>query len=187
VKKLSESVETRLRRKKIAIVDYIYKLRESVGLSQTDMAKKMGVKDSYLSRILSGPGTNLTLVTIAKCEDALQAQIIVTPGDYEELLIKHPDRLLEILSVANAEHPDLYIQVIRSLGLTSQFEPKAQPEIKSRYKQIKRQSKSEGEYELEESPVASFIRSVNSPSIIKMGSVASGAEALAVKDQLKRA
>ena len=99
-KKISGAVEVRLRRKKIAIVDYIYHLREGREITLKKMAELMDVKLPYLSRILSGPGTNITLETIAKCEEALSAEIVVCPGDYEERLIDNPDRLWRIVEAA---------------------------------------------------------------------------------------
>ena len=100
MKKLKDSVERRLQKKKISIVDYIFRLREGRGMTLTEMANKMNVKLPYLSRILSGIGENITLETIVKCEDALEAEIIVCPGEYEERLIDKPERLWLIVSTA---------------------------------------------------------------------------------------
>jgi transcriptional regulator with XRE-family HTH domain len=48
---------------------------KSVGMSQRELAEKMGKKESYISRILSGDA-NPTLKTIAELEVALGEDVI---------------------------------------------------------------------------------------------------------------
>jgi transcriptional regulator with XRE-family HTH domain len=48
---------------------------KSVGMTQRELAEKMGKKESYISRILSGEA-NPTLKTIAELEDALGEDVI---------------------------------------------------------------------------------------------------------------
>jgi len=48
---------------------------DSMGLNQDDLAKKMGVKQQYISKLLSG-NQNFTLTTIVKIEEALNMTIL---------------------------------------------------------------------------------------------------------------
>lgn len=123
MKKLTPEVEDRLRRKRISIVDYIFRLREGRKMTITQMAEKMKVKVAYLSRILGGAGSNVTLETIAKCEDALDADILVCPGEYEERLIDKPERLWLIFSTALKTESAPYL--IRSVAANNTLRMKA--------------------------------------------------------------
>lgn len=48
---------------------------DAKGIRQSDLAKKMGVSQQYISKILRGK-ENLTLTTIVKIEDALNLSIL---------------------------------------------------------------------------------------------------------------
>ncbi len=99
-KTTEELVADKLRKKKLSILDYIIDLKDALGLSQVDLADRMGVKAPYLSRVLNGLGINLTLETIAKFEVALDTDVLVTPIDYEEQLVQNAERLLYLVDVA---------------------------------------------------------------------------------------
>jgi transcriptional regulator with XRE-family HTH domain len=113
MKKLSAEAQRRLQRKKISIVDYIFRLQRARGYNQTRLADLMGVKTSYLNRILRKPEANLTLETIVKCEDALQADIIVVPAEYEERLIDSHDRLFLIIQTAQKVYGKSFTENLR--------------------------------------------------------------------------
>jgi len=59
------------------IVEYIHQLLESKNMTQRDLADKMEKSESEISKYLSG-GHNLTLRTLAKIQDAIGEDIIVT-------------------------------------------------------------------------------------------------------------
>lgn len=64
--------------KELAIAVRIQDLIAEQGITKRDLARKVGMKESQLSRILSG-NTNLTLKTIVKLECALGASLAVVP------------------------------------------------------------------------------------------------------------
>lgn len=64
--------------KELAIAVRIQDLITEQGITKRDLARKVGMKESQLSRILSG-NTNLTLKTIVKLECALGASLAVVP------------------------------------------------------------------------------------------------------------
>lgn len=59
------------------IIAFIKAMREN-NMPQNELAKRIGVKESYLSRIFSRQ-SNLTLKTIRKLAEALDMEIIVEP------------------------------------------------------------------------------------------------------------
>lgn len=63
----------------VAIANRVYDLLEQKGMSQKDLAKKLGKTETEVSRWLSGTH-NLTLATIAKLSVALDDDIIMTTG-----------------------------------------------------------------------------------------------------------
>lgn len=69
-----ESVDDLLWDHKMDISASVHKRMTEVGMSQTDLAKKMGMDRSQLSRLLSGDG-NVTLRTIARLEVALDFRL----------------------------------------------------------------------------------------------------------------
>jgi len=60
---------------------------DSQGKTKTDLAKAVGVKLPYLSRVLGVGGANLTLKTIAKMEVAFDSPILMTPPQFENRVI----------------------------------------------------------------------------------------------------
>lgn len=61
----------------VMIANRVYELLEEKGMSQKDLAKKLGKTETEVSRWLSGTH-NLTIATIAKLAVALEDDIIIT-------------------------------------------------------------------------------------------------------------
>ena len=53
-------------------------IEDSVGMNQSDLARQIGVKPQYVSKIIQGK-ENLTLETIAKLSEALKVELISFP------------------------------------------------------------------------------------------------------------
>ena len=64
-----------LRRSQKIAVKILSKMRES-GISQTELANKMGCSQQYVSKILKGQ-ENLSLETISKIEDSLGLSLLI--------------------------------------------------------------------------------------------------------------
>lgn len=67
----------------IARIDYLLKKK---GMTQRDLAKKMGKPESAVSRWISG-FPNLTLRSISELSAALNEQLIVIPGSPDKDII----------------------------------------------------------------------------------------------------
>ncbi|WP_028904582.1 helix-turn-helix transcriptional regulator [Prevotella sp. P6B4] len=59
----------------VAIANRIYEILETRGMTQKDLAKKLGKTETEVSRWLSGTH-NLTLATICKISAALEADVV---------------------------------------------------------------------------------------------------------------
>ena len=74
------------------VIDQIHFLLKEKGMTQRELAKKLGKSESEISKWLS-PGHNLTLKTLAKLSVALQAKILETPlrqhGYYHKITFQH--------------------------------------------------------------------------------------------------
>ena len=64
----------------VAIANRIYQILETKGMSQKDLAQKLGKTETEVSRWLSGMH-NLTIGTIAKISIALGEEILVIPSN----------------------------------------------------------------------------------------------------------
>lgn len=64
--------------KNLEIAEQVRALMRAQGITQLELAKRMGKQPSEVSRLLSGLH-NLTLESITRMEDALGADIILTP------------------------------------------------------------------------------------------------------------
>ena len=76
----------------VSIANRIYEILESKGMSQKDLAKRLGKTETEVSRWLSGTH-NLTLGTICKISAALEENIVsVTESahNYEPVLASEP-------------------------------------------------------------------------------------------------
>ena len=62
----------------VAIANRIYQILETKGMSQKDLAQKLGKTETEVSRWLSGMH-NLTIGTIAKISIALGEELLVIP------------------------------------------------------------------------------------------------------------
>ena len=62
----------------VAIANRIYKILEAKGMTQKDLAKRLGKTETEVSRWLSGTH-NLTLSTICKISAALEEEIVSVP------------------------------------------------------------------------------------------------------------
>ena len=65
----------------VAIANRIYDILEARGMTQKDLAKRLGKTETEVSRWLSGTH-NLTLATICKISAALETEV-VRVADYE--------------------------------------------------------------------------------------------------------
>ncbi|MDR0888715.1 MAG: helix-turn-helix transcriptional regulator [Coriobacteriales bacterium] len=79
-----ETADSLAHERNLDIVLSIAAEMERQGLSQTDLAKRMGVTRSYISQLLSG-NANMTIKTLAKFEYTLGVNIIsVDTSLYEQ-------------------------------------------------------------------------------------------------------
>ena len=62
----------------VAIANRIYEILETKGMTQKDLAKRLGKTETEVSRWLSGTH-NLTLSTICKISAALEEEIVSVP------------------------------------------------------------------------------------------------------------
>ncbi len=65
----------------VAIANRIYEILEARGMSQKDLARRLGKTETEVSRWLSGTH-NLTMATICKISAALDAEVVKV-ADYE--------------------------------------------------------------------------------------------------------
>lgn len=70
-------------RKSLDIIDQIHEFLDIKGMTQKDLADKLGKSEAEISKWLSG-GHNITLKTLSKIEDALGEEILVTPIQVRE-------------------------------------------------------------------------------------------------------
>ena len=59
------------------LLDSFIKAREKAGITQAELAKKIGTKQPALSRLEGGSFTNATLETLKKIADALDMRLVV--------------------------------------------------------------------------------------------------------------
>ena len=62
---------------KLRIVDSLIQLRERRGLTQAELARRMGVSQSFIARLESGQTHNFTLETLVKFSIALDSHLQV--------------------------------------------------------------------------------------------------------------
>ena len=67
-----------LERAKVALVQKLAELRESSGLKQTDLAKKMDVSQQFISHIETAKEKNLTLETLLKIAHSLGRRVEIS-------------------------------------------------------------------------------------------------------------
>lgn len=79
-KKLREKIESGVQRLKV--ISQIVELREKLGLTQTELARQIGVSQPFIARIENDEASNLSLETLIKIVDALhgEIEIRIRPG-----------------------------------------------------------------------------------------------------------
>ena len=78
----------------LALGQLIYDLRIEVGLSQREMAERMGTSQSVISRLEEGGGARNRIDTLARVATALGRHLVLSfPADV-------PDRLEDAIQVA---------------------------------------------------------------------------------------
>lgn len=68
--------------KSLNLVDRIQEVLQKKGMTQKDLAEALGKNESEISKWLS-VGHNMTLKTIAKIEEVLEAEILIVPKPYD--------------------------------------------------------------------------------------------------------
>lgn len=63
--------------KEFEILEEIIKARENAGMTQTELAKKIGTKQPALSRLEKGGIRKATLETLSKIADALNMEMVI--------------------------------------------------------------------------------------------------------------
>ncbi len=59
------------------LLESMIKVRQSAGITQAELAKKVGTKQSAISRLETGTFSNVTVATLKKIADALDARLVV--------------------------------------------------------------------------------------------------------------
>ena len=72
-KKLRNKIKTGVQRLKV--ITQIVELRESLGLTQTELAQRIGVSQPFIARIENDETANLSLETLVKIVEALNGEI----------------------------------------------------------------------------------------------------------------
>lgn len=72
-KKFKKKIESAVQRLKV--ISQIIELREKLGLTQTELAKRIGVSQPFIARIENDEASNLSLKTLIKIVNALHGEI----------------------------------------------------------------------------------------------------------------
>jgi transcriptional regulator with XRE-family HTH domain len=62
----------------VEVAHQIVLLRENLGISQAELARRMGTKQQTISRLESGDYEGFTLKTLMKIAEATKTQVVVT-------------------------------------------------------------------------------------------------------------
>ena len=62
----------------VEVANQIVLLREKLGITQVDLARRMGTKQQTISRLESGDYEGFTLKTLMKIAEATKTQVVVT-------------------------------------------------------------------------------------------------------------
>lgn len=73
----------------LALGKLIYELRTQAGLSQREVAERMGTTQSVISRLEEGGGARNRLDTLARVAHALERHLVVSFPDKAPARIKH--------------------------------------------------------------------------------------------------
>lgn len=72
-KRFRQKMEAGVQRLKV--ICQIIEMREKLGLTQTEFARRMGVSQPFIAKIENDEATNLSLETLVKMADALNAEV----------------------------------------------------------------------------------------------------------------
>jgi DNA-binding XRE family transcriptional regulator len=72
-KKFKEKIEAGIQRLKV--ISQIVELREKLGLTQSELAQRIGVSQPFIARLENDEASNLSLETLIKIVDALNGEI----------------------------------------------------------------------------------------------------------------
>ena len=72
-KKFRKKIEAGIQR--LRVISQIIQLREQLGLTQAELANRIGVSQPFIARIESDEASNLSLETLVKIVEALNGEI----------------------------------------------------------------------------------------------------------------
>ena len=72
-RKLREKIKAGVKRLKV--ITQLVELREKLGMTQTELAGRIGVSQPFIARIENDETSNLSLETLVKMVDALDAEL----------------------------------------------------------------------------------------------------------------
>ncbi|OGW79954.1 MAG: hypothetical protein A3G33_05100 [Omnitrophica bacterium RIFCSPLOWO2_12_FULL_44_17] len=61
--------------KRLKVISQLVELREKLGVTQTELGKRIGVSQPFIARIENDEASNLSLETLVKIANALNAQL----------------------------------------------------------------------------------------------------------------
>lgn len=61
--------------KRLKVISQLIDLREKLGITQTELAKRIGVSQPFVARIENDDASNLSLETLVKIVNALDAEL----------------------------------------------------------------------------------------------------------------
>ena len=83
-------VEERFFEKKTELAARIAAILDKKQMKRKALAEGMGILEQSLSRMLSGTGANLTLMTVCEMENALGEDLLQTPQHFRYALLQKP-------------------------------------------------------------------------------------------------
>ena len=72
-KQLKEKIEAGVQR--LRVISQIVQLREKLGLTQAELAERVGVSQPFIARLENDESSNLSLETLVKIVEALNGEI----------------------------------------------------------------------------------------------------------------
>jgi transcriptional regulator with XRE-family HTH domain len=85
-------------KKQRQIVEAVTRAYLARGWQQKQLAAKMEIDPASLNRMLSGMGANMTIETLARFEEVLQEEILLTRAEVIEALVQNPIALSALWS-----------------------------------------------------------------------------------------
>jgi len=98
-KEKKKIINRKLHQKLLALVDQVSTIRQENGLTQRELGDGIEMDKGQMSRFMSAK-KNVTLETVVRIEDFLGYEVLTTPDDRDEALVKDPQRLSLIVSTA---------------------------------------------------------------------------------------